>query len=62
MFAMIVWSACTALTPMAAGLGSVPIISIRILLGAGEGKNGKTSVKILSDFCGMKCSVFLYFQ
>ena len=36
-FAIIVWSICTALTPTAAELGNVPIISIRVLLGAGEG-------------------------
>lgn len=37
-FAIVVWSICTALTPTAAELGNVPIISVRVLLGAGEGE------------------------
>lgn len=50
MFAIVVWSICTALTPTAAELGNVQIISMRVLLGAGEGE------KLLRS----ECSVFYF--
>eukprot|EP01041_Mallomonas_annulata_P007326 gene7326-14945_t len=36
-FSLIAWSVCTALTPVAAAFGSIPLLLIRVLLGAGEG-------------------------
>ena len=41
--AIIVWSICTALTPTAAQLGNVQVISVRVLLGAGEGEKSSCS-------------------
>eukprot|EP01035_Chromulina_nebulosa_P032465 gene32465-43378_t len=35
--ALLLWSACTALTPAAAELGTAPLLAIRVALGAGEG-------------------------
>lgn len=34
--ALLIWSACTALTPAAAELGTAPLLAIRVALGAGE--------------------------
>lgn len=36
-FALLAWSLCTGLTPVAAAAGSLPLILVRVLLGAGEG-------------------------
>ena len=36
-FAILAWSACTGLTPSAAGTSATSLIATRILLGAGEG-------------------------
>ena len=41
--ALLLWSACTALTPAAAELGTAPLLAIRVALGAGEVNHTRSS-------------------